>query len=329
MKKRSEESSLLRRYVDNLYSTEDAHKLLKTIHTPECEEVLDGVISDVWEESEAQTLLTGVEREHYKKEARQLLKRIEHKKRFYFRRIAVVVASMAAMLCLVWGIVTFADYWEERQVVYLEASTTYGERKQVTLPDGTSLVLNSCSKVRYPNCFVADERKVELQGEAYFKVHRNPEHPFIIITSRFDVRVLGTSFNVRSYEADELVSVNVESGKVQVDMPDAMMRLRSKEQLQLNTQTGNFSKAFVDRKVALWRRGTLCFSQTPIRDVAKELERIYRCKITFAEGQSFDNLITGEHDNPNLEAVLRSIEYTSGIHYKKNGNNILLYKNDV
>ncbi|MBO5191148.1 MAG: FecR domain-containing protein [Bacteroidaceae bacterium] len=326
MKKHSEESFLLRRYVDNLYTTEDARKLLKTIHAPECEEVLDGLTSDVWEESEAQTLLTGVEHERYKKEARQLLKRIEHKKRFYFRRIAVAVASMAAMFCLVWGGVKYVDYLKVQQVVWKIVSTTYGEKKNIVLPDGTMLVLNSCSKVRYPIRFVSDERKVELEGEGYFQVARNEEQPFIVSTSRFDVRVLGTSFNIKSYKADELVSVDVESGKVQVDLPEAMMRLRAKEKMLFNTHTGNYNKSSMEQKIALWRKGILCFNQTPIRDVAKELERIYQCRITFADGQSFDNLITGEHENPNLESVLRSIQYASSIYYKRNGNSILLYK---
>ena len=61
-------------------------------------------------------------------------------------------------------------------------------------------------------------------------------------------------------------------------------------------------------------------------DVAKELERVYNCQITFASGQEFDNLITGEHDNKSLESVLKSIEFISDINYKKEGRNILLYK---
>ena len=198
--------------------------------------------------------------------------------------------------------------------------------KNIVLPDGTMLVLNSCSKVRYPIRFVSDERKVELEGEGYFQVARNEEQPFIVSTSRFDVRVLGTSFNIKSYKADELVSVDVESGKVQVDLPEAMMRLRAKEKMLFNTHTGNYNKSSMEQKIALWRKGILCFNQTPIRDVAKELERIYQCRITFADGQSFDNLITGEHENPNLESVLRSIQYASSIYYKRNGNSILLYK---
>ena len=169
-------------------------------------------------------------------------------------------------------------------------------------------------------------RKVELEGEGYFRVAHNEDMPFIVLTKRLDVLVLGTRFDVRSYSTDDIVSVSVESGKVQVDLPEAMMRLTAKEQVLINTVSGEYSKKKEERGVAVWIKGSLRFNSTPIRDVAKELERVYNCQITFASGQEFDNLITGEHDNKSLESVLKSIEFISDINYKKEGRNILLYK---
>lgn len=230
------------------------------------------------------------------------------------------------MLCLVWGSMAYLNYVSNQQISYLEASTSYGEHKEVILPDGTVLTLNSCSRVRYPNRFVVDERRIELEGEGFFQVSRNENQPFIINTHFFDVRVLGTSFNVKSYSSDETVMVDVESGKIQVDMPEAMMRLTANEQVRINTVSGEYSKEREKHAVAVWRGGALRFDATPIHDVAKELERMYNCRITFAQGQSFENLISGEHDNKSLEAVLQSIEYSSGIHYKVSGQNVLLYK---
>ena len=233
---------------------------------------------------------------------------------------------MAAVLCITLGSIRYLAYLEDQDATYLEAFTRYGEKKQLLLPDGTQLQLNSCSYVRYPNRFNGDLRKVELEGEGYFKVARNEKQPFVVGTFRLDVCVLGTQFNVKSYKEDELVSVSVESGKVQVDLPEAMMRLSAQERVYINTISGEYNKQHEKRTVAVWRKGGLRFSSTPINDVAKELERVYNCSISFAEGQVFKNLISGEHDNKSLEAVLQSIEYTSGIHYKKDGNKVLLYK---
>ena len=325
MENKENNKSLFRRYLDDLYTTEDARQLLNNLHDSDNNEILNELSSDVWEEAATQQPLTDLEREHYKREARQLLKRIEHKKRTWFRRIAVATVSTAAIICLVLGGIHYLKHQNEQQIIYLEASTSYGERKQILLPDGTQLTLNSCSHVRYPNSFIGKERKIELEGEGYFQVYRNEEQPFIVSTHRFNVHVLGTCFDIKSYTSDEIVSVEVESGKVQVDLPEAMMRLKGKEQVLINTISGEYSKRREERPVAIWKKGGLRFNSTPIRDVAKELKRMYNCRITFADGQ-FNNLISGEHDNKSLEAVLQSIEYTSGIRYKKEGNRILLYK---
>lgn len=323
---KSESRKLFRRYIDDLYSTDDARNFLDMVRHLGNKETVDQLATEAWEESDLQDVITGVEFERYKEEGRSLLRRIEGKKHIRLRRMAITVASIAAVFLLVFGGISMWNYWSESRVSYKEVVTSYGETKNIVLVDGTVVVLNSCSKLRYPIVFKADERKIELNGEGYFQVQRNEDKPFIVRTPRFDVKVLGTSFNIKSYQTDELVSVNVESGKVQVDMPEAMMRLRANEQVLINTVTGNYEKAKVREEVAQWRNGTLCFYETPIRDVAKELVRIYHCTITFASGQEFNNLITGEHENVSLEAVLRSIEYTSGIHYKQEGNHIYMYK---
>lgn len=327
MKDTKAEKDKLRRYLDDIYTRDEASQLLQSIKDAENQDILDELSAEVWEESGTQHPATDLEREKYKKEARQLLKHLEHKKRTWFRRVSAIAVSAVAVIAIVIGSVNFFRYMNEQEVTFAEISTSFGEKRQVTLPDGTVLVLNSCSQVRYPNHFVGDIRKVELEGEGYFRVARNEEMPFIVKTKRLDVQVLGTRFDVKSYSTDEIVSVSVESGKVQVDLPEAMMRLTAKEQVLINTVSGEYSKKKEERGVAIWMKGGLRFHSTPIRDVAKELERVYNCRITFAPGQDFNNLITGEHDNKSLEAVLQSIEFISGdIKYKKEGVNVLLYK---
>lgn len=326
MKDTMTEKNKLRCYLDDIYTREEASQLLQSIRDADNKDILDDLSAEVWEEAGNQYPVTDLEREKYKKEARQLLKRIEHKKRTWFRRMIAVAASAAAVVAIVIGSVSYFRYMNEQQVTFAEITTSFGEKKEVTLPDGTLLILNSCSHVRYPEHFLGDTRSVELEGEGYFRVARNEEMPFIVKTGRLDVRVLGTRFDVKSYSTDEIVSVSVESGKVQVDLPEAMMRLVAKEQVLINTVSGEYSKKKEERGVAVWIKGNLRFSSTPVRDVAKELERVYNCQITFASGQEFNNLITGEHDNKSLESVLKSIEFISDIKYKKEGRNILLYK---
>lgn len=215
------------------------------------------------------------------------------------------------------------------EVRYAQLSTAYGETKNVVLSDGTEIMLNACSSLRYPEQFAGEERRVELTGEAYIHAARNEAKPFIVTTSRMDVKVLGTSFDVKSYPEDEIVSVKVESGLVQVDLPDAMMRLKKTERFYLNTTSGKIERLKeVTEKVAEWRSGILSFNSTPLYDVARELERRYQCKISFANGETFDNLISGEHENASLEDVLKSIEFVSCVKYiyKKETGEVLFSK---
>ena len=289
---------------------------------------MNELAAEVWEKCGNLQRGNNLEREKYKREARQLLKRIEHKKRTWFRRASVVAVSTAAVIAIIIGSVNFFRISNEQQVTLAEITTSFGEKRQVTLPDGTLLVLNSCSQVHYAGSFCwRSSVKWNLKERDISVLPVIKELPFVVRTKRLDVQVLGTRFDVKSYSTDEIVSVSVESGKVQVDLPEAMMRLTAKEQVLINTVSGEYSKKTEDRGVAVWMKGGLRFYSTPIRDVAKELERVYNCRITFAPGQDFNNLITGEHDNKSLEAVLKSIEFISGdIKYKKEGINVLLYK---
>ncbi|MFR9261386.1 MAG: FecR family protein [Bacteroides cellulosilyticus] len=262
MKNTENNKKLYRRYLDDLYTTEDARQLLNSLHDPDNHETLNELSSDVWEETATQQPYTDLEREHYKREARQLLKHIEHKKRTWFHRIAVVTASTAAIVCLVLSGIHYLEHLNEQQIIYLEASTSYGERKQLLLPDGTQS--NTKFLLTCPVSGIISqerERKIVLEGEGYFQVHRNEEQPFIVSTRRFDVRVLGTCFDIKSYSSDEIVSVEVESGKVQVDLPEAMMRLKGKEQVLINTISGEYSKRREERPVAIWKKRRSAFQQ--------------------------------------------------------------------
>ena len=119
MKHNEKDKTLLRRYLDDLYTVEDVSKLADHLAVPEPEGILEELAADVWDESASQQPLTDLEREKSKKEARQLLKRIEHKKRTWFRRMATVAAAVAAVLCLVLGTSTNSRFliWKPRPLM--------------------------------------------------------------------------------------------------------------------------------------------------------------------------------------------------------------------
>jgi len=334
MEENTQNNDYIRNFLDGVYTKDEAGKMLDLVKKDPENEDLSQIISEVWDEtayiSPSESLQ---ERLKYEKEAHEIINTIKDKNRTrkihpYLRKISLATASVAAILILALGIHYFKNWYDINNITYITETTTYGDKKTLQLPDGTTVYLNACAKIIYPDRFVEDMRQVQLEGEAYFDVKRNEEKPFIVKTHAFDVKVLGTEFDIKAYKGDEIISVNVESGKVQVDMPDAMVRLGAKEQVEINTITADYYKYKDDTEVAVWRSGSLRFNRTPIKDVAKELERTYNYQISFRSGQEFSNLITGEHTNKDLIAVLNSIEFTSGIHYRidENLRRVLLYK---
>lgn len=326
MENNEEEKKKLRRYLDNTYLRKEINGLLETVRRPENTDLFGELSDEVWEESYRFRQTSRAEHEKYKQEAHRLLRRNTGKKRHRLRHALYAAASIAACLCILFGGLHYYRLADERNLTYLQAGTGSGEKKELVLPDGSRVILNSCSRLRYPARFKGKSRRIELTGQAYFEVARNEKMPFTVATPNFDVQVLGTQFDVKTYPYDEILSVNVQSGKVQVNLPEAMMRLTAQEQVLINTRSGDYNKKKEESEVAVWRKGSLRFDWSPIRDVARELERVYNCRIAFAGGQEFNNLISGEHDNQSLESVLESISYVSGVKYKKEGNTIVFYK---
>lgn len=317
------------RYLQGVYTKSDADIVLKETRSESGQQMIEKEMDNLWsglvdiESSEEQHL-------KYKAEAKQLLKQLQKQnKQFSLRPFLKYAAAVAFLILLGTGIYFFSAEvpQTEQAIAYVDIRVKKGENKEVVLPDSTTVILNAGSFLRYPVQFATDIRLVEIDGEALFDVSKNKNHPFIVRTSQADIRVLGTSFNVKAYNADEQLLVSVLTGKVQVNMPEAMLRLQPNEQLMLDKSKDEFQKRNEDaNRVKSWVNGGLYFNRTPIRGVARELERIYNCTIEFAPGFVFDEYIYGEHDNERLESVLNSIEYATNIKYRKEEDKYILYR---
>lgn len=321
----------VKRFLNGVYTKEEAGKALRLLRDKKNDPLINTLMSELWHEIQNTPEPDAIEYSCERENAGRLLEQINGKadRRRLVRKALSMAASIAILISVGAGLYYLLHRENKTETLYTQFSTTYGQTRDVVLPDGTKVTLNACSQISYPQKFYGDERKITLSGEAYFQVVKNQKQPFIINAGDFDVRVLGTVFSVKAYRGDEVLSVNVESGKVQVDMQDAMSRLEANEQLEINTESGNYTKQQSGYKdIAVWRRGHLRFNKTPVEDVARQLERLYGYKITFREGQIFENLVSGEHDNRSLEEVLESLRLTCGIKWKKNEEQkeILMYR---
>lgn len=321
-------NNLLKRFVDGLYTRKDADDLLKHFHAGKYNTEISEAMDNVWEEMEEDEV-SSLQHQQYREEARLLLSRIRKpEKRFSFIPYLRYVAIVAVILSIGWGGFRLIRSNQEKVLTYTEVHVKNGEHKRIILPDGTSVTLNAGSYLRYPQEFITDVRRIEMNGEAFFEVTRDEEKPFLIHTKDADVKVLGTSFNVKAFDMDEQLTVSVQTGKVQVDLPEAMMRLLPDEQFVMDKTKGEFQKRNEDARLStVWIKGGLYFNRTPIRTVVNELVRMYNRTIEFAPGAEYDDYIYGEHDNKSLEAVLKSIQYSTDIKYRIENDKIVLYKN--
>ncbi|MDE5611247.1 MAG: FecR domain-containing protein, partial [Odoribacter sp.] len=152
----------------------------------------------------------------------------------------------------------------------------------LTLSDGTRIWLNSETTVEYPTRFLPGQRKVRLRGEAYFQVARNTASPFVIETGEAQIRVLGTSFNLRAYEDEQVIQTTLEEGSVSLSAGKQQMTLMPNEQGCIDMKTGDMSKKVVDVRVyAGWKDGRFVFERQTLGEIMRTLARWYDVEAVF------------------------------------------------
>lgn len=318
----------LKRFIAGFYTKKEAMNLFSSDNSDRIIHDLESEMDLVWEKSGQYTSTKTQSRSDYKNEAQDLLKRVQKKESqfsisFLIRYAAIAIIILSTTL----GVYHLAGQLILRNIQYTEIRVRNGENNQVVLPDGTKVTLNAGSYLKYPNRFAGKDRLVEIDGEAFFNVIHDESKPFIIKAEGASIKVLGTSFNVKAFKEDDQLSVSVKSGKVQVNMAEAMLRLKPDEQVILNKHSGEFAKQIEkNSRVTAWMNGGLYFNRTPIKSVVRELKRMYNCEIVFESGKEYDDYIYGEHDNKNLESVLKSIQYATNIKYRNENGKIILYK---
>ena len=321
------EKHILRRYLNGTYTKSEVDSIQDCLSDMEQHlDVWNELADEVWEESANHQQTSVFSHARKTKEAQRILRRAQNASPSIRRRFYTVITGIAAsFLIIVASTFAYQYFSESHEIRLTQVQTSFGEKKQITLPDGSHIILNSCSRLQYPDHFSHDSRNVELSGEAFFEITPNKEKPFYVRTGLFNVKVLGTAFNVKAYTGDEIVSVGVDHGKVQVELPEATLRLQRHEQISFNAASGEYHKT-IHENTSQWKKGYFSFHNTPIQDVVRELEREYNCRIVFQQGVDFHNLITGEHDRKDLKSILESLHYISGINYRIENEVVTFYK---
>lgn len=267
-----------------------------------------------------------------------------------------VAAAVAAIVILTTGYF----YWNRTSapvpngIAKNQILMERGNRSSVTLPDGTLIWMNSSSKLTYGDDFARGNRDVYLEGEAYFNIRKDEEHPFIIHTKKMDIRVLGTVFNVKAYPEDPMTEAALLSGKISVVIkgegegrsndivlsPEQKLIVKNTAKLD-----GDFSMdALMDSAAAVkivavncgeettscdevgWVFNKLIFKDQTFQALAVRMERWYNVNIHFEDNSLKTETFNGVFEKENITEALKALQLTTDFSFRHEGNNIYLRK---
>ncbi|WP_291402486.1 FecR family protein [Daejeonella sp.] len=207
--------------------------------------------------------------------------------------------------------------------------TPKGGKFQVRLPDGSKVWLNSASTLSYPTTFTGKERKVTLSGEAYFEIASNKKVPFRVISNGQIVEVLGTHFNINSYDDEDFTKTTLLEGSVRVilkstsDVLGKTKMLKPGEQSLTNTKQSGIRIENADTEKAIaWKNGYFKFKNTPIKEIMREVERWYDVELIYEGNMPTDEFTGFISNDVNISAVLKILEQSGGVKFTVKGKKI-------
>ena len=277
-----------------------------------------------------------------------------------FKQLGYFAAAAAAVTAIVWGIA----FWKKQNTLEntvvsevhnnkkstptLVFTSAKGERKLVTLPDGTLLHLNSGSTLRIDGEFAKTNRYVFLSGEALFDVRHNESLPFIVHVDSYDVKVLGTLFNVKAYAGDITNEVSLLRGKVEVfNRSDSKKTVLSPNHKLLINYAGAAAnepaqmlhKVVNETKIlplsynkdslvieTAWSQNRLEIINENFGAIKERLERWYNVEIDFEDPEVSGYSFTATFKDENIEQVLQTLQYTYHFTFKTDGKQITISK---
>lgn len=311
---------IVRKYLNGKFSLNDKRVVDEFFENDRYASELGDVLKEYWEE-------TTVNEIGNRKKMDEMLDKINHRilllstkntnKLKILWQLYSRVAAVLLLPVLLFSVYYFSPLNKGADSTWVEVHSPYGARTRFSLPDGSTGWLNSGSIIKYPIRFNS-QRTVSLNGEAYFDVVKNPNSPFIVDANQVKVKVLGTSFNVVSYDADSISEVIVATGKVEVSSAGQVLasKLLPSERLVMNRSKNSFSKSTVDlQNYTSWKAGKLIFLNDNLDEVVRKVSRFYNVDFEVKPNVNKKELFRAILEEESLEEVLRYMKLTMSIDY--------------
>ena len=262
--------------------------------------------------------------------------RLRIRRRGLRMRIARYAAAAAVMVGVICGSWFMGGLRVENRLVAeahpVVISTPRGVKSDVILPDGSRVRLNGGTRIVYLTLF-GDQRRVEVDGEAYFEVEHDRRAPFVVSTNGLDIEVLGTRFNIRNDDSDHRITTVLLEGAVKAYASGdekAAVRLRPSQQLVFDTRTGAMrltDEPSADRSIN-WIDGRFCFEHDTFGEIVAELKRYYNVDIRFMDNRLRDMRFSGNFRvEDGIYHIMSVLQLTYKFTYKVVGNDIEIYPN--
>ena len=233
----------------------------------------------------------------------------------------LVRQEQGAAIRLSEGKVVYETTQPAEKEVYHTVVIPRGGEYCLKLADGTNVWLNSSTRLKFPVNFIGDRRLVELEGEAYFEVMKDATRPFIVRTLRSDIRVYGTSFNVRAYTDEEIQYTTLAEGKVGILRKGKEYFLKPRQQARLGQQAQEITIEEVDPDLyCSWHKGLFLFENERLENILKRLSDWYDIQVVFTAEQLKDLHFTGDLEKyADFTDILTLIGMTTHVDFKISG----------
>jgi transmembrane sensor len=238
-----------------------------------------------------------------------------------FQRVAAILI-LPLLLFTIWTLSNAPE--SQKLIIAMKSSeTSFGVRSQIQLSDGTLVLMNSGSKITYPEAFNGNTREVKLIGEAYFQVKSDSVHPFYVDLNGYKIKATGTRFNISNYPGDKEISTFLEHGKVSMligkeEGQQEPVQLKENELIVLNKAQNQYKIEKTDGSQYLgWIKGLLILKKDSINNVADRLGRWYNAEIIFDDKLAQSGYVfTATFKQETLEEAMKLLSYSTPINYK-------------
>lgn len=241
------------------------------------------------------------------------------------RKVCKELAKIAAIFIAAIILVTILYPTNETSVPEKSAQQTLyvpaGQRAELTLSDGTKVWLNAKTTFTFPDRFDSNQRNVKLEGEAYFDVIHNENAPFVIQTEKYNVKVLGTEFNVRAYNEETIgpFETALINGSVEIESMDHSTKKLLQPKEKAYADNGCLQvEPIIEYDQYLWKEGLICFDDNNLAEIFKKLDFYYNIPIKVNNEKILEKRYTGKfRSSDGIEHILKTLQLKTKFRYEK------------